>query len=138
MSAVTYLNLSELAAAASAKDCTVHMHLDAQSKPVFSVGNSNTGAAEFSDYFDALEFITDRTKYTAGDVAEQAGHCIGEALLNDLLAAESQALRAAHIKTALLGLGTLQHPDRAAEGFAVAMVNVIEVGLQNLPKGGDE
>ena len=132
-----YFNLSELTAAAAAQDCTVHMHLDAQGKPVFSVGNSNTGAAEFSDYFDALQFITDRTKYTAADCAEQAGHAIATDCMDAILNSRDQGERMNVLVAALLGLQRLQHPERAAGGFAVALVNVIEIGLQNLPKGAD-
>ena len=131
-----YFNLSELATAASAQDCSVHMHLDAQGKPVFSVGNSNTGAAEFSDYFAALEYISDPLTYTAGDCAEIAGSDIGRALLNDTLAADSQAQRAILIQSAIVKVARLEHQDRAAAGFAVALVNVLEIGLQHLPKGG--
>ena len=131
-----YFNLSELATAASAQDCSVHMHLDAQGKPVFSVGNSNTGAAEFSDYFAALEYISDPLTYTAGDCAEIAGGDIGRALLNDTLAADSQTQRAILIQSAIVKVARLEHQDRAAAGFAVALVNVLEIGLQHLPKGG--
>ena len=131
-----YFNLSELATAASAQDCSVHMHLDAQGKPVFTVGNSNTGAAEFSDYFAALEYISDPLTYTAGDCAEFAGSDIGRALLNDTLAADSQAQRAILIQSAIVKVARLEHQDRAAAGFAVALVNVLEIGLQHLPKGG--
>lgn len=73
-------------------------------------------------------------EFTAADCSEQAGNTLANSLLNDLLAADSQALRVALIQSAILDLGTLQHHDRAAAGFAVALVNVIEVGLRNLPK----
>ncbi len=130
-----YFNLSELATAASAQDCSVHMHLDAQGKPVFSVGNSNTGAREFSDYFDALEYISDPLTYTAGDCAEQAGAVIAQNVLDDILNAPSQAVRGAVLHAALLDLQRLTHPKRAAAGFSVGIVNVLEIGLQHLPKG---
>jgi hypothetical protein len=129
-----YFNLSELATAASAQDCSVHMHIGDNGKPVFSVGNSNTGAREFSDYFDALEYISDPTTYTAGDCAEQAGNLIATNCLNDILNAPSQAVRGAALHTALLDLQRLPHGKRAAAGFAVALVNPIEIGLQHLPK----
>ena len=73
-------------------------------------------------------------EFTAADCSEQAGNTLAHALLNDLLAADSQALRVALIQSAILDLATLQHHDRAVAGFAVALVNVIEVGLKNLPK----
>jgi hypothetical protein len=71
---------------------------------------------------------------TAANCSEQAGNTIASALLNDLLAADNQALRGALIKAAILNLATLQHHDRAAAGFALALVNVLETGLKNLPK----
>ncbi len=73
-------------------------------------------------------------EFTAADCSEQAGNTLANSLLNDLLAADSQALRVALIQSAILDLATLQHHDRAVAGFAVALVNVIEVGLKNLPK----
>jgi hypothetical protein len=130
----TYFNMSELAAVAQAKDCAVHMHLDSLGKPVFSVGNSNTGARGFGCYFDALEFITDHTTFTATDIAEQAGAAIAHTALNDMLAVDTQAKHYAILKAAILDIAKLQHLDRAAGGFAVAMVSVIETGLQHLPK----
>ena len=51
-----YNDLSALVEAASAKDCSVHIHLDDNGKPVYSVGSSDIGAAEFSCYFAALAF----------------------------------------------------------------------------------
>ena len=122
-----YFNLSELAAAAKANDCTVHLHQDDQGRNVFSVGNSNTGAREFTDYSGALA-------YTAADCAEQAGHAIGANCLDAILAGRSQAEAVTVLQAALTDLQALDHPDRAAGGFAVAMVNVIEIGLQHLPK----
>jgi hypothetical protein len=134
----TYFNMSELAAVAQAKDCAVHMHLDSLGKPVFSVGNSNVGAREFGCYFDALEFITDHTTFTAADIAEQAGAAIAHTALNAMLAVDTQAKHYAILKAAIRDITKLQHPDRAAGGFALALVNVIEVGLKNLPKGGEQ
>lgn len=128
-----YNDLSALVQAASKQDCTVHMHIGDNGKPVFSVGNSNIGAAEFSDYFNALQFITDRS-HSAADCAEQAGHLIAENVLNDILDCDTQAERFVTLLEGLQSLATMPHPDRAAGGFAVAMVNVIEIGLQHLPK----
>jgi hypothetical protein len=128
-----YSNLTHLVEATSAKDCSVHLHLDDNGKPVFSVGHGNIGAAEFSDYFDALQFITDRN-HTAADCAEQAGHLIAENVLSDILNRGTQAERSAILSEALLSLATMPHPERAAGGFAVALLPVLEVGLKNLPK----
>ena len=77
------------------------------------------------------------TTYTAADCAEQAGHAIATDCLNDILNAPSQAVSTAALQTALLDLQRLPHPKRAAGGFALALVNVLEVGLKNLPKGGE-
>lgn len=76
-------------------------------------------------------------EFTEADCAEQAGNTIANSLLNDLLAADNQALRGALIKAAILNLATLQHQDRAAAGFAVGIVSVIETGLKNLPKDAE-
>jgi len=54
-----YFNLSALAAVAKAHDCTVHLHQDEHGKSVFSVGNSDTGAAEYSTYSEAMAFASD-------------------------------------------------------------------------------
>lgn len=70
-----------------------------------------------------------RMTYTAADCAEQAGNAIATNCLNDILNAPSQAESMAALRTALLDLQRLPHPKRAAGGFAVAMVNIIELGL---------
>ena len=131
-----YCNLSALAAAAAACDCTAHTHQNNQGRTVYSIGSENIGAAEFNSYDEAMAWATNRSTYTAADCSEQAGNALASALLNDLIDADNQALRGALIKAAILNLATLQHHDRAAAGFAVAMVNVLEIGLQHLPKGG--
>ncbi len=131
-----YFDLKALTAAAAC-DCEVYMHLNAQNKPVFSVGNSNTGALEFSDYFTALQYLIDSKAYTAGDVAEQAGYDIASRCLDAILSAKTQAAGLEVLMHALLELQRLPHTNRAVSGFAVALVNIIEVGLQNLPKGVD-
>jgi hypothetical protein len=63
----TYSNLSALAAAAKANDCTVHLHQDDHGHNVFSVGNSDIGAREFASFDEAMEFV-------AGDKAEVMHH----------------------------------------------------------------
>jgi hypothetical protein len=68
------------------------------------------------------------------DLAEQAGGGIGLDLLNAILAAKNQGERSIEIQSAILKLQALPHPRRAAGGFAVALVNVLEVGIANLPK----
>jgi len=70
------------------------------------------------------------------DGAERAGAALGGELLGELLALrgrpQAEALRTVHAK--LQALAQLEHFDRAAGGFAVALVPVLEVGIANLPK----
>lgn len=67
---------------------------------------------------------------------ERAGAAMGAALLNELLALrdrpQAEALRA--VRDKLRELSKLQDAESAAAGFAVAIVNVLEVGIANLPK----
>ncbi len=95
-----------------------------------SVPIGQIGLRELGERLIALS----ECELTAADCAEQTGNTIANALLNDLLAADNQALRGALIKAAILNLATPQHHDRAAAGFAVGIVSVIETGLKNLPK----
>jgi len=69
--------------------------------------------------------------FTEADCAEQAGHAIAANCLDAILASQSQAEHCIALTAALLDLQRLQHPDRAAAGFAVALVNVIEQGLNH-------
>lgn len=73
--------------------------------------------------------------------AEQAGAVMGVDLINELLAVQGQpqaeAFRA--IRAKLFALSKLEHFDSAAGGFAGAVVNVLEIGIANIPKfEGDE
>ena len=65
----------------------------------------------------------------AGNLAEQAGAGIGIDCLNSALAGANQAKRVKAIQSAVLDLQRLAHPKRAAAGFSVALVNVLERGL---------
>ena len=71
-----------------------------------------------------------------GEVSERAGAAMGSDLLAELLALrgrpQAEAFRAVHDK--LFALSKLEHADSAAGGFAAAIVNVLEVGIANLPK----
>jgi hypothetical protein len=134
----TTFDLSALVAAAAADDCTAHLHLDNRGNMVFSISSEILGTAEFSSYTEAMEFIADRTTYTAGDFAELTGNSIATSALNAMLDAGSQAKRYAILKAAILDLDKFEHPERSAGGFALALVNVIEIGLKNLPKGGEQ
>ena len=62
-------------------------------------------------------------------LAEQAGAGIGIDCLNAVLAEATQAKRVRAIQSAVLDLQRLAHPRRAAAGFSVALVNVLERGL---------
>lgn len=68
--------------------------------------------------------------------SERAGAVLGSDLLNELLALRGQpqadAFRAVHDK--LHALSKLEHADSAAGGFAAAVVNVLQLGIANLPK----
>ncbi len=74
-------------------------------------------------------------EYTAAELAEQAGHALANKCLNAMLVSTSQAVSLRSLTNALQELQHRQH--EAIAGFAVGMVNVIEVGLKNLPKGGE-
>ena len=68
--------------------------------------------------------------------SERAGAGMGFDLINELLAVrgkpQAEAFRAIHDK--LYALSKLEHFDSAAGGFAGAVVNVLEIGVANLPK----
>lgn len=83
----------------------------------------------------------------AKQAAEHAGATLGDDLMQELFALRGQpqatAFCAVHAK--LRALCKLQpHPDSAAGGFAAMVVNVLELGIANLPKsaaaddGGDQ
>ena len=65
----------------------------------------------------------------AGNLAEQAGAGIGIDCLNAVLAGTTQGKRVRAIQSAVLDLQRLAHPRRAAAGFSVVLVNVLERGL---------
>ena len=73
--------------------------------------------------------------------SERAGAVMGLDLINELLAVQgkpqAEAFRAIHDK--LYALSKLEQFDAAAGGFAGAVVNVLEIGIANLPAfEGDE
>jgi hypothetical protein len=57
-----YNDLSALADAAKTHGYTVHLHHDEMGCPVFSVGNSNTGAREFANFDAAMKFVSTEPK----------------------------------------------------------------------------
>ena len=65
----------------------------------------------------------------AGNLAEQAVAGIGIDCLNAVLAEATQGERLRAIQSAVLDLQRLAHPRRAAAGFSMALVNVLERGL---------
>ncbi|MDD2535385.1 MAG: hypothetical protein PHW78_02290 [Macromonas bipunctata] len=71
-----------------------------------------------------------------GEVSERAGAAIGHDLLDELLTLrgrpQAEAFRA--VRDKLHALGKLEHFNSAAGGFAVAIVNVLERGIANLPQ----
>ena len=73
---------------------------------------------------------------TAGDCAEESGSTIASAMLNDMLAADSQAKRIRLLQSAVLSLAKLPNHERAAGGFAVYLTGFVELGLAHAPRGG--
>lgn len=67
--------------------------------------------------------------------SERAGAAMGIDLINELLAVQdepqAEAFRAIHDK--LHALSKLEHFDSAAGGFAGAVVNVLQIGIANIP-----
>lgn len=70
------------------------------------------------------------------NTAERAGAALGGDLLAELLAlrGRSQADALRHVHNKLQALSKLEHVDRAAGGFAVALAPVLVLGIANLPK----
>ena len=68
--------------------------------------------------------------------SERAGAAMGLDLINELLAVlgepQAEAFRAIHDK--LYALSKLEHFDSAAGGFAGAVVNVLQIGIANIPE----
>lgn len=85
---------------------------------------------------DALTTTQDRL--TAGEAAERTGAAMGDALVKELLCLrgkpQEEAFRATRNK--LQALANVPHADRAAEGFAVALMSVLVTGIANLPTDG--
>jgi hypothetical protein len=66
---------------------------------------------------------------TTQQLAEQAGSALADQCLTCILNAVDQAESVAALKSTLLALRRLPHPDRAAGGFAVALVATLEHGM---------
>ena len=73
---------------------------------------------------------------TAQEESERAGAALGTDLSRELFALrgrpQAETFRA--VREALRALVKLEHGDSAAGGFAGAIVNVLELGIANLPK----
>lgn len=72
--------------------------------------------------------------YTPDQLSEQYGSVMGHAALDAMLAAKTQAKRCQILKDALNDL-CQGGPTQATAGFAVALVNVIERGLEAITNG---
>ena len=74
---------------------------------------------------------------TAQEESERAGAALGTDLSRELFALrgrpQAETFRA--VREALCALVKLEHGDSAAGGFAGAIVNLLELGTANLPKG---
>ena len=94
------------------------------------------GAYGLLSLADELEAVAEARKVspgttlTVGDTAEQAGHALGVYCLDEILAGHTQADALIQLTEALTALKALDHP-RATAGFAVALVSVIEQGLNH-------
>lgn len=76
------------------------------------------------------------TKQEEKFTSERAGAVMGHDLINELLAVrgEPQAEAFRVFRDKLYALSKLEHFDSVAGGFAGALVNVLEIGIANLPK----
>ena len=97
----------------------------ALSMPIGPDGLAALGAAQ-------LEHATT----TAQEESERAGAALGTDLSRELFALrgrpQAETFRA--VREALRALVKLEHGDSAAGGFAAAIVNVLELGIANLPR----
>ena len=102
---------------------------DAVSIPIGHVGLADMGKA-----------LLEQAVAAAQDESEKAGAELGMDLVQELfdLRGRPQAESFKALHRALLELVTLEHPESACEGFAYQVVNVLELGIANLPKGEPE
>ena len=73
----------------------------------------------------------------AQDEAERAGNALGSDLVQALFELRrhpNQEVAFYAVHEALRAMVKLEHPDSAAGGFAAAIVNVLELGIANLPR----
>lgn len=67
-----------------------------------------------------------------GNLAEQAGGAAAVACLNAMLGAADKSARIELLQSAIAGLQSTAHPERAAAGFAVVLADVVARGLEAL------
>ena len=74
-------------------------------------------------------------KHPTAEHAESVGNSIGQTLVESLLRSTSQAEALRHLITSIQILFEIEHhQETAIGGFSVALVNVLEVGVANLPR----
>ena len=98
----------------------------ALSMPIGPDGLAALGAA-------LLEYATTE----AQNEAERAGAALGSDLVQALFEIRrhsNQEVAFYAVHEALRAMVKLEHPDSAAGGFAAAIVNVLELGIANLPR----
>lgn len=102
---------------------------DAVSIPIGHVGLADMGKA-----------LLECAVVTAQDESEKDGAELGMDLVQELLELRGhpQAESSKALHAALMELVTLEYPESACGGFAGAVVNVLEIGIANLPKGDPE
>lgn len=109
------------------------------SVPIGEIGLSELGERMVS-IGQTLTAERDTAEQEEKFTSERAGAAIGFDLIDELFALrgkpQAKAFRALYKK--LLALSKLEHFDSAAGGFAGAVVNVLEVGITNLPKSKRE
>jgi hypothetical protein len=119
-------------------DNNLYEHLDGNVLAASDVDGKTVslplGPTGLSEMGGALRALTPKQeeKFTS----EHAGAVMGFDLVDKLFSLrgrpQAEAFRALHDK--LLALSKLEHFDSAAGGFAGAVVNVLEIGIYNLPK----
>lgn len=74
-------------------------------------------------------------KHQTTEHAESVGNSIGQTLVESLLRSTSQAEALRHLIASIQILFEIEHHQESAiGGFSVALVNVLEVGVANLPR----
>ena len=79
--------------------------------------------------------MTAPSKHQTTEHAESVGNSIGQTLVESLLRSTSQAEALRHLIASIQILFEIEHHQESAiGGFSVALVNVLEVGVANLPR----